>query len=207
MNVGTSIRKSIDDWELEDYESAMLHACNAVDGTAKKSLPSIISSNQRFTDYIRQNYDIFGPMACPGINLEKTRFPVTVDRPKAAGGKPDIADIIYGIHRCTHGHGLDLPNGFELINDAGAHPGYTRMSVEKGKIRLSDRVIFGLLALAVFDPNNGDQTIPDTYYLTFDGDKHKLLINENWGKINAFRELVNTVKLPRVILDFNDWMT
>lgn len=34
------------------------------------------------------------------------------------------------------------------------------MSVEKGKVRLSDRVIFGLLALAVFDPNNEDQTIP-----------------------------------------------
>jgi hypothetical protein len=36
MNVGESVRKAIDDWEHGELEAAMLHACNAVDGTAKK---------------------------------------------------------------------------------------------------------------------------------------------------------------------------
>ena len=34
MKVGDSVRKAIDDLELDDFEPAMLHASNAVDGTA-----------------------------------------------------------------------------------------------------------------------------------------------------------------------------
>ena len=141
MNVGQSIRKSINDWQLGEFDSAMLHACNAVDGTAKKVYPNM-GSNARFTKLLRDNYFILGPMGAPGINLEMTRWPVTVQRPKAAGGKPDIADVIYGIHRCSHGHGDDLPDGFELLPDASGPPRQTRMQIAKGKVRLSDRVIF-----------------------------------------------------------------
>ena len=88
-------------------------------------------------------------MSMPGIDLVETRFPVAVRRPKAAGGKPDLADVIYGIHRCSHGHGVELPNGFDLIADAEAEPEVTRMKIENGKIMLSDRTVFGLVAVAV----------------------------------------------------------
>jgi hypothetical protein len=37
MDVGNSVRKSIDDWKSGDLDAAMLHACNAVDGTARKA--------------------------------------------------------------------------------------------------------------------------------------------------------------------------
>jgi hypothetical protein len=33
------VRKTIDDWEAGETESAMLHACNAIDGTAAKVYP------------------------------------------------------------------------------------------------------------------------------------------------------------------------
>lgn len=59
MNVGNSVRKAIDDWEQGELESAMLHACNAVDGTAKK-LYATLRSNARFTRLLRENYGIFG---------------------------------------------------------------------------------------------------------------------------------------------------
>lgn len=101
MNVGNSVRKAIDDWEQGESESAMLHAGNAVDGTAKRLYP-ILGSNARFTRLLRENYDIFSPMGAPGIDLVETRFPVKVLRPKAEGGKPDIADVLYGTHRCAH---------------------------------------------------------------------------------------------------------
>ncbi|MEX0827909.1 MAG: hypothetical protein WD005_03050, partial [Haliea sp.] len=138
MNVGNSVRKAISDWELGDLESAMLHACNAVDGTAKKLYPKS-GSNLRFTRFLRDNYAILGAMGAPGINLEETRFPVAVARPKADDGQPGIADVIYGIHRCTHGHGDELPDGFDLISDASGPERYTRMLVQEGKVRLSDR--------------------------------------------------------------------
>ena len=97
-------------------------------------------------------YAILGPMGAPGIDLVKTRFPVIVQRPKAPGGKPDIADIIWGVHRCYHGHGDELPDGFALIQDAAGPKRVTRMEIEQGKVRLSDRIIFGLLAVAVLIP-------------------------------------------------------
>ena len=89
VNVGNSVRKAIDDWERGDSESAMLQACNAVDGTARKVYPTL-GSNRRFTQVLRENYAILGPMGAPGINLVETRFPVTVPRPTTDDSRPDM---------------------------------------------------------------------------------------------------------------------
>lgn len=104
MNVGKSITKAIDEMELRDNESAMLHACNAVDGTAAKVYPSL-GSNVRFTTLLRDNYDILGPMSLPGINLFETRFPIPVQRPKAAGGQSLLAMIAQELERSEHARG------------------------------------------------------------------------------------------------------
>ena len=204
MKVGDSIRKAIDDWELGELESSMLHACNAVDGTASKRYPTE-GSNARFTRFLRDSYAVLGPMSAPGIDLFETRWPVKVARPKASGGHPDIADVIYGVHRCTHGHGDELPDGFGLIADAAGQTSLTRMVVEKGKVRLSDRIIFGLLAATIVAPESIGQIVPPTYHLTFAGEQ--LLINEWWGRTTDFLLLTSRVTLPSVKLDFTDWMT
>ena|SRR5208283_4619014 len=204
MNVGNSVRKAIDDWGLGELESAMMHACNAVDGTAKKLYPKL-GNKARFTRVLRENYAILGPMA-PGIDFAETRFPVTVRSPKAPGGEPDIADIIYGIHRCSHAHGDELPDGFELIQDAAGPKRVTRMLIEQGKVRLSDRFIFGLLAVAVLSQANKDQSVPDSYYLTF-GESAKLVIKEWWGRASDFPAIVAQDPTPHVELDFGDWMS
>ncbi|MBK7687080.1 MAG: hypothetical protein IPJ25_14670 [Rhodocyclaceae bacterium] len=201
--VGSSVRKAIEDWSSGDFDFAMLHACNAVDGTASKLHPKD-GSNKRFTQTLRDNYAIVGPMAAPGIDLVNTRWPVNVPRPKAPGGQADFADVIYGIHRCSHGHGSELPDGFELLPDATRLDGVTRIHVEKGKVRLSDRVIFGLLAVAVLSSANADQRVPDGYFLTLGGTK--LLINDWWGRAVDFLPLAATEPLPNVLLDFGDWM-
>jgi hypothetical protein len=204
VKVGKSVQKAIEEWLAGDLDSAMLHACNAIDGTAKKLFPAL-GSNARFTRVLRENYGILGPMGAPGIDLVETRFPVVVQNAKAPGGKPDIADVIYGIHRCSHGHGDELPDGFELIPDAGGPKQKTRMSVEKGKVRISDRMIFALLAVAVLSPVNEDQQVPDTYYLFF-GAATKLMINEWWGRAAEFPAIAATEPMPSVKLDFGDWM-
>ena len=179
MNVGNSVRKAIDDWGMGEADAAMLHACNAIDGTAAKLYPAD-GSNARFTRLLRENYGILGPMGMPGVALSETAFPVKVQRPKAAGGKPDLADVIYGIHRCTHGHGDELPAGFELLPDAAGPARLTRFMVEQGRIRLSDRIIFGLLGVAVLSPVNVGQSVPDSYFLSFG--VRRLVINEWWGR-------------------------
>jgi hypothetical protein len=130
---------------------------------------------------------------------------LTVQRPRAADGKPDLADVIYGIHRCTHGHGDELPEGFALLEDAAGPKRVTRMQVERGKVRLSDRIIFGLLAVAVLSPANTDQFVPDGYYLTF-GESEKLLINQWWGRASDFPSIAAKDPTPKVKLDFQNWM-
>jgi hypothetical protein len=74
MKVSDSVRKAIDDWQEHDLDSAMLHACNAVDGTARKIYPKL-GNKDRFTQFVRDNFAIIGPMGAPGIDLVQTRFP------------------------------------------------------------------------------------------------------------------------------------
>lgn len=204
MNVGNSVRKAIIDWETGENDAAMIHACNAIDGTAKKVYPKL-GSRSRFTKFLRDNYSILGPMGCPGINLEETRFPVKVERPKATGGKPDLADIIYSIHRCSHGHGDELPSGFTLISNVRGPPGLTRIKIRRGEIQLSDRIIFGLLAVAVMCPANKDQKVPPSFYLTYGRTVEKLFINEWWGRASDFPAVVAKDPTPSVTLDFKEW--
>jgi hypothetical protein len=140
MNVGNSVRKAINDWEDGELDAAMLHSCNAIDGTAAKVYFKL-GNAARFTTLLRSNYHILGPTGAPGVNLEETRFPVRLRKPQSPDGLPDVADVIYGVHRCCHGHGDVLPDGFDLFKDAGGPSQITRMSIEKGSVRLSDRII------------------------------------------------------------------
>ena len=205
MEVGKSVSKAIDEACIGDLESAMLHACNAVDGTAAKALPGLSSSNLRFTNFLRDNYLPLGVMGMPGINLVETRFPVDVGRPKAPGGGVDIADIIYGIHRCTHGHGAALPDGFGLHPDSNGPAERTNFSIQRGRIQLSDRMIFALLATAVFAPENVGQLASSGYNLTL-GSHHTFVINEWWGRRTEFETIASAIKLPFVKMDFGNWM-
>ncbi len=152
------------------------------------------------------NYDVFGPMGIPGQDLVTQRWPVTVRNPTTSDGKPDIADVIYGIHLCTHAHGEELPNGFELLPDAAGPDRVTRMQIENGRIRLSDRVIFGLLATAVMCHVNTVQRVPNGYFFKCTGEE-TLLINDWWGRKADFLELVSRYPLPPCVnMDFGVWM-
>jgi hypothetical protein len=205
VKISDSVRKAIDDWQQRELEAAMLHACNAIDGTARKLYPSL-RNKERFTRLLRENYGILGPMGAPGIDLDNTQWPVDVKSPTAPSGKPDMADVLYGIHRCCHAHGDELPQGFELLLDAAGPSRRTRILVERGKLRLSDRMIFALLAIAVLSPvNKGEAAAAlDTYFLTF-GDSAKLMINDWWGRAGDFPAIAAKDPMPSVRLDFGSW--
>lgn len=200
MNVGDSVRLAIRDFEAGEPQASMLHACNAVDGTSGKLHPRL-GPSARFKQVLRDNYAVLGPMAMPGINLEQSRFNVKVKAPSAQGGGVDIADVIWGVHRCTHGHGDELPDGFELIANAAGPSGITHISAAKGVMRLSDRIIFGLLAIAVQSPVNIDQKAPDGLFLSY-ADK-VFPIFQWWGRGAEFLQELSTVgpQMPSVTLN------
>jgi hypothetical protein len=203
MNVGKSIRKAIDEYAAGDLDSAMLHACNAIDGTAGKRYKGL-GNKARFTRLLRDSYGILGPMGAPGFDLDKSRFDV---KTKATGDKiveMDIADVIYAVHRCHHGHGDELPEGFELNRDASGMWPRTRTSFSPGAVGLSDRIIFGLLAVAVLASENIDQNVPNGYFLTL-GNTPRMMINQWWGRSADFAAIVASQPEPQVNVP-SDWI-
>ncbi len=203
MRVGDSVRLALDSYEADELEAAMLHACNAVDGTAEKTYPPRTPVGERFTGMIRNSLNIIGAWTAPGIDLVNTKFPVTLPGKPA----PDLADVIYGIHRCTHGHGGELPDGFNLVPHQSLPDGKTSLltiEIVNGAVRLPDLTIMGLCMVAVAAPVNVAQPIPSTYYIEFLG--QRLPIAEWWGKEQDLKTLIGTFTVPQVTLNFGEWM-
>ncbi len=186
MEVGRSISKAITERLGGDMDSAMLHACNALDGTAKKMYPSL-GVGARFKKLLRENYTgILEPMM-PGINLAV-------------------------IHRCHHGHGEPLPVGWELVPDTTSEPPRTSMNLSRPKgdwvVRLSDRSIYGMTAVGLLSSANVGQTLQDGLHLTWTSiasDIHVRLTNDWWGRAGDFAAITAMDrKRSRVTLDFGN---
>ncbi len=79
------------------------------------------------------------------------------------------------------------------------------MKIRRGQVRLSDRIIFGLLAVAVFSPANKDQSIPEGYFFTY-GNSAKMIIKEWWGRASDFPNIVAKDPVLQVKLDFTNLM-
>jgi len=215
LDVGNSVRKAIAEHRSGDLDAAMIHACNAVDGTAAKVYSNVTSNAARFKRLLRENcLDIIEPMV-PVVNLVETIFPVQIQTPRGPGKPPDFADILYVIHRCNHNHGAPLPVGFELMPDALGNLDGTRMTVDKNLagqwvVRFSDRVIFGMLAVALLSPANANQRISDGHHVTYasvSGDVRVRLDNDWWGRAADFAAITSMDrKRTRVKLDFSNVM-
>jgi hypothetical protein len=196
--VADSVRRSLDQWEAKQWDVAMQHACSAVDGTGNKRYPQLGVAG-RFKQTVRDSLDVFRVMTQPGIDFDQTRFPVAV-KSDLEDGRPDIADVLYAVHRCSRGHTDELPKGFELTpagpRAAGVHIWRT------GKIQLPAAAVIGLLAIAVLAPENKGQDIPDGYTLSWN--QHVLQINGWWGWQDHFREIISASQFPQNTLDFGE---
>lgn len=178
----------------------MLHACNAVDATGKKRYAKL-GVGRRFKATIRDSVDMFGAMAFPNLDLDRMRFPVRVQS-NLPDKRPDIADVLYGIHRCSHGHGEDLPAGFELV-DYINNQTFQFTIGRDGTLRLPAAAIVGLLAVAVFAPENVSQHAPGEPCLSWS--HHVFPVNDSWGKQQLFRDLLVREGPPKRALDWGNW--
>lgn len=201
------MRLAIDDAGRGEWESAMLHACNAVDGTAAKASPGA-GVGKRFVGLLQENADILGRLGLPGIDAERTEFPVRLG---TEFQMRDLASVVYGIHRCTHGHGDELPDGFALLPAESPGRVVARIDIESGALQLPTVIIYGLLAVAVLHPVNQGQPIPMAYHLTsnlvsLDGRNDTLMmpIHQWWGRAADYREIARAFPPALTRLDFSD---
>jgi hypothetical protein len=80
-----------------------------------------------------------------------------------------------------------------------------RTRMHHGKIRLSAAAVLGLLAVAVFAPENAGQVIPDGYHLRLR--QHTFFIAAWWGRQDDFREIIGPIRSqsPSVTINFAHW--
>lgn len=118
--------------------------------------------------------------------------------------RPDIADVIYEIHRCPNSHGDEIAEGFELTPIAkGGRAAYFNMA-DDGTVQLSASVVLGLLAVIIVAPENKGQLIPPTYQVRLAG--RVIRVSEWWGRDEEFRKLTNVEGFPPgVVMDFGAW--
>jgi hypothetical protein len=196
-----SVKASIDSWERGERDIAVLHACLATDGTAKKT-PGLGKGNRRrFTEFLRCRYWLLEPTAMPGVNLVETRF---TNVPLRENPAPDYADVIYEVFRCAHAHGDEVRPGFELTMGVGDP--VSQFVLSDGHLHMPDTVVFGLLAASVLAPVNAGQTIAGDYFLSLGhlelNNYMQFPINDWWGCEDVFRPIAEKHNKIRVTLNW-----
>ena len=74
MKTSDHIKNSLDACDSRELDKAMLFACLAIDGTAKRMYPDIERVGERYRKFITDHIDIIELMF-GGINLKETVFP------------------------------------------------------------------------------------------------------------------------------------
>ena len=177
----------------------MAHATAALEETAAKRYPSLDSA-ARFKRTVRDDVDLFGGMAGPEIDFVDSRFPVLVES-DLPGGRPDIADVLYGVHRYLHGDPDAMRAGCEIEPHEFGIPLF---NISKGRLWLRGTAALGLLAIAVGAPENRGEYIPGDYHLGWQ--QQIFHIVGWWGWRDHLRDIFNSAGLTREALDFEpEW--
>lgn len=203
MKIADHIQHSLDALDQKDMNQAMLFACLAIDGTAKKAYPQISQVGQRFRKFINDNIDIVELMF-GGINLVETLFPF-----KDSKGKIGVAfaDIVYETFRCNLAHGNELLNGFGVtIQIADGHQAFA-VDMQNQSMTLPQSAIIGLGLICVLAPVNANQKIGNSAYRYWDR-VNTYIVDDWWGKVDAARAVMDFKTPIRVKMDFkNVWPT
>lgn len=202
MKISEHIKLSIDACEEKVMDKAMLFACIAVDGTAKRAYPEL-QVGARFRRFINENLDIIELMF-GGINLQETVFPF-----KDSKGKIGIqfADIVYEKFRCNLAHGDELPDGYAVTVQVADFQQHFDVDTKNQSMTLPQSVIYALGMACVLAPVNADQKIGNNGYHYRDTIS-SYVVDRWWGKADCARKIMDFEGQIRVKMDFsNVWPT
>jgi len=199
VSVGEEVRSSLDHWSAGEWHQSLWHATAALAQTAAKRYPTL-NPEEAFKETIRADVDVFGAMAGPDIDFEESRFPLPVGS-DLSDQRPDIADVLYGVHRYLHGEESAMPAGCEVVPHVEGEPLF---NIASGRLWLRASAALGLLAISVFSPVNKGEQIPGSYHLGWQ--QQIFHVVGWWGWRDHFREIVTNAHVPRVALDFSpEW--
>jgi hypothetical protein len=191
MKISEHVLCAIDDVDSGKLDSAMLHACIAVDATSRRLFPNEQSVGKRFVACIREYYWLVEPCMAMGANLVDTRF---TNVPLRRNPSPDFAEIIYEVFRCAHAHGDEVPPEFSMV---WCHEGqFTNWEFSNNELHLPSRVIFALLWVAVLCKANAVEATTTDAYLSLDA--NRILVRDWWGLEDSIRPVAARYNSVRI---------
>lgn len=196
VRIEKCVDKALAEWEQGDLESAMLHATNAVDGSASRT--SGRSTTKQFKAFLRKHLDVLQVMSgAVTMDLTNSRF----HQLPTIGGQdsppdPDVVDVIWAAHRCAHGHGSEVPLLYELNTE-------NLITVHVGEgatgLQLPLNIVPSLVAVAVLCRENRGLTGGGDSWLSWEhpgaGDflprREIFMVREWWGRKADFLAITN----------------
>ena len=177
-----------------------MHACIAIDGTAKKFSQKY--SKQSYKNYLRQYWWLIERFIGGGLDLQNTKWNhITLDN---GHGKiitdSDLADIIYHIFRCRNAHGEEIPLEYELLPVSDGYSEWI-IGLQDQRLHMPERIIWALLAVVVFSKANSDIKTDGEYCLTWGSEQlgiKEFIIKDWWGKEDQVKEFFQPYEQIRV---------
>lgn len=198
MKIANHIKYSLDACDSRELDKAMLFACLAVDGTAKKMYPDTKKVGERFRKFLVEHLDII-ELLFGGLNLQETVFPFK-DNKGNVGVK--FEDIIYEKFRCSLAHGDELPDGYDITVKVADGIHQFMIDIIGQSMTLPESAIYAIGLPCVLAPVNADQKIGSNLYNYRDRINH-FVVDRWWGKVECARKIMNFEDQVRVKMDFS----
>jgi hypothetical protein len=171
MSIADRVKESIDKYNSNDLENALIQICIAFDGTAKNEFPHIKKNAKRFKAFIKANMDIITFFTFNTNVFINCRF-----------GGYTIEQFVYEVLRCGLIHEGELSARFRFT-DAGEP-----VSVGGKQWSFPKTFIFGALLAVIGASSNARQIVADQLSVIIMGKRYK--INELWGHADVIRKAI-----------------
>lgn len=199
MKISDHIKYSLDACDARELDKAMLFACLAIDGTAKKLYPNIERVGERFRKFIVEHLDIIELMF-GGLDLHNTVFPFKDNKGKI-GVK--FEDIVYEKFRCSLAHGNELPDGYGITVKVSNEVQQFMIDIAGQSMTFPESAIFALGLPCVLSPVNGDQKIGNNRYYYRDPINH-YVVDRWWGKVDCAKSIMDFEAKIKIKIDFSN---
>ena len=171
MAVADRVTESINKYNSNELENALIQACIALDGTAKSEYPRVKKVGERFRAFIKANMDIITFFTFNTNVFINCQF-----------GEYTIDQFIYKILRCGLLHEGELSEMFKFTEQGEP------VSVGTKQWRFPKTFIYGTLLAVIGASSNSRQRVADHLVVTIMGTKFK--INELWGRADLIRNAI-----------------
>jgi hypothetical protein len=183
MRIEDRVRLAFDLGLNRDFMAMLAIALPAIDESAKRKWKK--GGKSGFLKFLRDNYDVLQWFSGNVINYSEMKFP-TIDSDftdNKTVERPDLAEIVYHVHRCCLAHGQDISANFGITPRRADGSLDFKISKDGKFLNLPESIAWGLLAAVVLDPvNSALQSRSGNYFtVAFEQNTYFLNVDLFWG--------------------------